>query len=50
MFNNNFGWQMDQNNMCCPTVSKQNCPEDPVYESPTVNCIQKDYIHEVVHV
>ena len=53
MFNNNYDkgyglYQMD--NQCCQTVSKQNCPEDPIYEMPIVNCVQKDYVHEIVHV
>ena len=54
MFNNNFGMNscscMQNNNSCCPTVSCQNCPEDPVYEAPIEKCIQKDYVHEVMHV
>ena len=50
MFNNDFGFQMDQNNICCPTVSEQCCPEDPVFETPIEKCIKKDYIHEIVHV
>lgn len=37
------------NNSCCPTVSCQECPMDPVYETPIENCIQKDYVHEVMH-
>ena len=53
MYNNNlsmnYGWQMNQNDMCCPTVSEQKCCEDPVYEAPIEKCIQKDYIHEIMH-
>ena len=41
---NNF-----QNN-CCPMVSTQTCPEDPIYEAPIEKCIKKDFIHEVVHI
>ena len=54
MYNNNFGmsygcmWQ--DNNKCCPTISEQKCCEDPVYEAPIEKCIQKDYIHEIMHV
>ena len=45
MFNNynNF-------NNCCDVVSTECCMSDPVYETPVENCIQKDYIHEVVHI
>ncbi len=53
MFNNNFdkGYGFCQkDNQCCPTICEQKCPEDPVYEAPMVNCVQKDFIHEVVHV
>ena len=52
MFNYNFGMNsfMQNNNSCCPTVSCQTCPEDPVYEAPIEKCIQKDYVHEVMHV
>ena len=35
---------------CCPVVSTDCCPTDPVYEEPIQNCIQKDYVHEVVHI
>ena len=45
MFNNFNGY-----NNCCDVVSTQCCPTDPVYETPVENCIQKDYIHEVVHI
>lgn len=34
---------------CCPVVSTSCCPTDPIYEEPIQNCIQKDYVHEVVH-
>ena len=37
-------------NSCCPTVSTECCPADPVYEQPIEKCIQKDYVHEVTHV
>ena len=54
MFNNNFGmnygYQMWQDNKCCPTISEQKCPEDPVYEQPIEKCVQKDFLHEIVHV
>ena len=54
MYNNNFGmnngWLMNQNDMCCPTVSEQKCCEDPVYEAPIEKCIKKDFVHEIVHV
>lgn len=55
MFNNNFDMnygccQMNQNDMCCPTISKQECCEDPVYEAPIEKCIKKDFVHEIVHV
>lgn len=36
-------------NTCCPVVSTECCPVDPVYETPIQNCIQKDYVHEVTH-
>ena len=35
---------------CCPTICTQNCPVDPVYEKPIENCVQKDYIHDVMHI
>lgn len=35
---------------CCPVISTDCCPTDPVYETPIENCVQKDYIHEVVHI
>lgn len=38
------------NNSCCPVVSTDCCPVDPVYEQPIQKCIQKDYIHDVVHI
>ena len=50
MFNMNYGWQMNQSDMCCPTISEQKCPEDPVYEAPIEKCIKKDFVHEIVHV
>ena len=53
MFNNygmNYGCCMNQNNDCCPTVSCEKCPEDPVYETPIEKCIKKDYVHEIMHV
>lgn len=37
-------------NTCCDVVSTECCQADPIYEAPIQNCIQKDYIHEVVHV
>lgn len=37
-------------NMCCPTISTNCCPMDSVYEKPIENCVQKDYIHEVMHI
>ena len=36
-------------NTCCDVVSTECCQADPIYEAPIQNCIQKDYIHEVVH-
>ena len=36
--------------LCCPVISTDSCPADPVYEMPIENCVQKDYIHEVVHI
>lgn len=52
MFNNNFtmGFGWNQNNNCCPTIEMQKCPEDPVYEQPIEKCVQKDYVHEIMHV
>ena len=44
MFNNY------NNNNCCEVISTECCPADPVYERPVENCVQKDYIHEVVHI
>lgn len=52
MFNNNFGMNFgfcQKDNQCCPTICEQKCPEDPVYEAPIEKCVQKDFIHEVVH-
>lgn len=45
--NNNMGFQ---NNGCCPTISEEKCCADPVYEAPVENCVQKDFLHEVVQV
>lgn len=38
------------NDCCCNIISTEKCCTDPVYEAPVENCVQKDYIHEVVHV
>ena len=38
------------NNSCCPVVSTDCCPVDPVYEQPINNCVQKDYYHEIKHI
>ncbi|MBR3116395.1 MAG: hypothetical protein IKF36_00785 [Bacilli bacterium] len=37
-------------NTCCPTICTENCPTDPIYEQPINNCVQKDFIHDVVHI
>ena len=54
MFNNNFmggfEYYMNQNNNCCPTIETQKCCEDPIYEQPIEKCVQKDYVHEIMHV
>ena len=52
MFNNNFDMNFGytKNDGCCPTVSCNTCPEDPVYEAPIEKCIKKDFVHEIVHV
>ena len=44
MFNNCF------QKKCCPVISTECCPVDPVYEMPIEKCVQKDYVHEVTHV
>ena len=43
---NKFGMR----NNCCPVVSEAKCCSDPVYETPAEKCIQKDFVHEVVHI
>jgi len=43
MFNNCF------QKKCCPVISTECCPVDPVYEMPIEKCVQKDYVHEVTH-
>lgn len=50
MFNNFMNNNMCGQNNCCPTISEEKCCADPVYEAPVENCVQKDYIHEVVHI
>ena len=37
-------------NKCCPVISTEQCCADPVYETPIEKCVQKDYVHEVVHI
>lgn len=51
MFNNFMGNNMNyQNNSCCPTMSEETCCSDPVYEAPIEKCVQKDIMHEIVHI
>ena len=37
-------------NKNCNVVSCEKCMQDPIIETPIENCVQKDYVHEVVHV
>lgn len=41
---------MFNKNNCCNVISTEKCCTDPIYETPIENCVQKDYIHEVVQV
>ncbi len=52
MFNNFMGNNMfsQNNNSCCPVISEEKCCADPVYETPIEKCVQKDFVHEVVHI
>lgn len=50
MFNNFMNNNMCCQNSCCPTISEEKCCADPVYEAPIEKCVQKDFIHEVVHI
>lgn len=45
MFNKNYSKKP-----CCPVISTECMPQDPIYECPVEKCIQKDYMHEVVHI
>ena len=51
MFNNFMGNNMNyQNNSCCPMMNEEKCCSDPVYEAPIEKCVQKDIMHEIVHI